>query len=138
MADALYLIAAFALTYLAFACFALVQPRHWQAATGTHDCALSGKRLLKIGGIVGLATGCGIALWHEGPAYGPLLWVTQLIVAAFATVVTLSLRPRFFTPLVILFTHASADGPPAWPATAIVPLKLAPGVTAHPKETNHA
>ncbi|ABE64447.1 hypothetical protein Nham_3722 [Nitrobacter hamburgensis X14] len=102
MDDALCLFAAFAVTYLAFASFALVQKRHWQAVTGTHDCALGGKELLKVGGIVCLAAGCAIVVWREGADYGPLLWVTQLIVAACGVVATLSLRPRLLKPLAII------------------------------------
>lgn len=110
MRDALYLFAALATTYLAFASFALTQKRHWQAVTDTHSCAPSGKMLLKIGGMVWLAAGLVIVLWREGADYGALLWVTQLIVAACGVVTTLSLRPRLLKPLAAVSAQASKMG----------------------------
>jgi len=106
MRDIVYLLAAFAMSYLAFASFALAQKRHWQAATGAHDGKLADKRVLKIGGIVWLAAGCAIVLWREGGDYGPLLWVTQLTVAAFGVVATLSLRPQLLKPFAAVLPRA--------------------------------
>jgi Protein of unknown function (DUF3325) len=110
MRDALFLAAAFAATCLAFASFALMQKRHWQAVTGTHDCALSGRRLLKSSGMICLAAGCAIVLWCEEADYGALLWVTQLTVAALCVVLTLSLRPQLLKPLAAVAARTSRMG----------------------------
>jgi hypothetical protein len=106
MRDALYLLAAFAATYLAFACFALTQPQHWRAVTAAAGCAPLGKVFLKIAGIAGLASGLAIALWREGPDYGALLWVTELTVAAASVVATLSFKPTLLKPLAALPARA--------------------------------
>lgn len=106
MRDAFYLLAAFAVTYLGFASFALVQKRHWQAVTGARDCSLSGQWLLRIGGTVCLAVGCVIVLWREGADYGALLWVTELTVTAFGVVATLALRPQLLKPLAVILVRA--------------------------------
>lgn len=107
MRDTLYLSAAFVMTYLAFAGFALAQKRHWQAVTGLHGEGLAGKRVLKACGIVCFAAGCAIVLWREGIDYGLLLWVTQLTAAASGVVATLALRPQFLRPLAAVAARAS-------------------------------
>ena len=106
MRDAFFLFVAFAVTYLAFACFALAQRQHWQAVTNAADCSRSGKRALKIFGGVGLAAALAIILWREGPNYGALLWVTQLPAAAFCVVATLSVKPRLLKPLAAMPARA--------------------------------
>jgi hypothetical protein len=106
MRDALFSFAAFAVTYIALACLALAQRRHWQAVRGAADCPRSGRRVLKIGGAAGLATGFAIIVWREGADYGALLWVTQLSAAAFCVVATLSLKPRLLKPLAAIPARA--------------------------------
>lgn len=106
MRDALYLFVAFAATYLAFACFALAQRRHWRAVMGATDCPRSGRRLLKITGVVGLAAGLAVVLWREGAHYGTLLWVTQLTAGASCVVATLSLRPQLLKLLAAIPARA--------------------------------
>lgn len=106
MRDALVLFAAFVATYLAFACFALAQRRHWRAVTGAADCSRSGRLMLKIAGIAGLAAGCAITFWREGAGYGALLWGTQLSAAALCVVATLSLRPRLLKLLAAIPARA--------------------------------
>lgn len=110
MADALCLFAAFALTYLAFASFALMQQRHWQVVTVWFGCAMCGRGRLQLNGVVCLVAGLAIVLWHEGPAYGFLLWVTQLSIAACGVVATLSLRPRLLRTFAMFFARALTDG----------------------------
>lgn len=94
MRDACFLLVAFVATWLAFACLALAQRRHWLAVTGAGDCSRLGRRMLKSTGVVSLVVGFTIILWREGSDYGALLWVTQLPVAALCVVATLSLRPQ--------------------------------------------
>jgi uncharacterized protein DUF3325 len=106
MRDAVLLFAAFALTYLAFACFALAQRRNWRAVTETADCSRSGRLMLKIAGIAALAAGCAIIFWREGAGYGALLWATQLTAAALCVVATLSLRPRLLRLLAAIPARA--------------------------------
>lgn len=138
MRDALYLFAAFALTCLAFASFALVQKRHWQAATGIQDCAIWGKRLLKASGIAFLAAGCAIVLWREDVDYGALLWVTQLTVAASSVVATLSLRPRLLKPLAVIPAHVSRMGVlPDQSRRRLSPIRTAKRAATQIEETNH-
>ena len=103
MRDAFFLFVAFAVTYLAFACFALAQRQHWQAVTNAADCSRSGKRALKIFGGVGLAAALAIILWRD---YGALLWVTQLPAAALCVVATLSVKPRLLKPLAAMPARA--------------------------------
>jgi hypothetical protein len=107
MRDTLYLSAAFVMTYLAFAGFALAQKRHWQAVTGTRGEGLASKRTLKTGGIVCFVVGCAIVLWRDGIDYGLLLWVTQLTAAAAGVVGTLALRPRCLRPLAAIAARTS-------------------------------
>jgi Protein of unknown function (DUF3325) len=106
MRDAFFLLVAFGVTYLAFACLALAQRQHWQAVTGATDCSLSGKRMLKTAGVAGLAAGLAVILWREGPDYGSLLWVTQLVPAAFCVVATLSMKPRLLKLLAAIPARA--------------------------------
>jgi len=106
MRDAFFLLVAFAATYLAFACLALAQRRHWQAVAGAADCSPSGKRMLKTAGVAGLAAGLAVILWREGPDYGSLLWVTQLAPAALCVVATLSMKPRLLKPLAAIPARA--------------------------------
>ena len=106
MRDAFLLLVAFVATWLAFACFALAQRRHWQAVTGAQDCSRSGRWILKSSGIVGLVASFTVILWREGADYGALLWVTQLPVAALCVVATLSLRPRLLRPIAAIPARA--------------------------------
>jgi hypothetical protein len=106
MRDALFLLVAFAATYLAFACFALAQRRHWQAVTGSAECSRACRRILKVAGVAGLAAGLAVILWREGLGYGVLLWTTQLTAAACCVVATLSLRPWLLKPLAAIPARA--------------------------------
>lgn len=105
MVDALLLLLIFVSSYLAFACFALAQWRHWHAAVGSERLPRQATRSLRAAGGVLLVLSCIVAVAHEGIDYGALLFCTLVSVAALSVALTLAWYPRALRPLVLLLPH---------------------------------
>lgn len=84
----------FAFAYAGFLLLALSQRQHWKAVVGT-IADRKPRRLRWTGGIL-LGLSLLTALYRDGPAFGAILWVVVLIIAASAAVATLT----WPTPLV--------------------------------------
>jgi Protein of unknown function (DUF3325) len=94
MVDAAALLGIVSTAYLAFACFALSQRRHWEAVTeGRAYPALVGRILRPLGAML-LALGLALAIMRDGLDYGAVLWVVVLSFAALSVALTLTWRPR--------------------------------------------
>ena len=78
----------FAFAYAGFLLLALSQRQHWKAVIGT-------SRTVSRGGCAGRAASCSAlslvtALYRDGFAFGAILWVVVLMIAAGAAVATLT------------------------------------------------
>lgn len=99
MADTLLLIVAAGAAYLGFALFALSQSRHWQQVAPSHVAQPPQKKALRLFGCMALAVSLSCTCWRDGPAFGPVLWLLLLSVAAPLLVFTLSWRPHWLRRL---------------------------------------
>lgn len=109
MAEALLLIAAAGAAYLGFALFALSQTRHWQHVTAGAPVQAPRKRALRIAGSLALAVSLACACRRDGPAFGALLWLLLLSVAAPLLVFTLSWRAQWLKALAERLAVAAAS-----------------------------
>lgn len=93
--DAAALMGIVSTAYLAFACFALSQRRHWEAVTEgrAYPALVVGRILRPLGGVL-LVLSLALALTRDGLDYGSMLWVVVLSIAALAVALTLTWRPR--------------------------------------------
>lgn len=101
MADALLLIAVFAVPYLGFACLALSQRRHWSRALHGAPPRSVVLALRTSGGAL-LVAALWIALVRDGASFGALLWATGISLAALAVAFTLAWNPAVLRPLAAL------------------------------------
>ncbi len=99
MADTLLLIIAAGAAYLGFALFALSQSRHWQQVAPSHVAQPPQKRALRLLGSLALALSLSCAWLRDGVAFGSVLWLPRLSVAAPMLVFTLSWRPHWLQRL---------------------------------------
>jgi len=97
-------------TFLGFALIALSQERHWSAVQdiGTPPPSRP-PRWGFAAGIGGLLVPLCAAVASQGPAFGALVWVMELSLAAMAVSLTLSWRPGALRPLaLVLRRHPAA------------------------------
>ena len=78
----------FAFAYAGFLLLALSQQEHWKAIFGR--IADRKPRWLRWAGGIPLGLSLLVALYRDGPAFGAILWVVVLIIAASAAVATLT------------------------------------------------
>ena len=99
MAGALAFLGLALALHLGFALLALSQVRHWRGVLPRVPQPGPSTILLRISGygLIGLAL--PIALWRDGPGFGPLLWACLMSVAACAVTITLSWRAHWLKPL---------------------------------------
>lgn len=94
------------LCLLGMACLCLAMPKHFEAASGRKPAAgqTAVLRLLGWGGLL-------LALWPAvraaGPSVGLALWAAALTPAAMFSLLLLSYRPRWLSPLLLLFSAIS-------------------------------
>lgn len=88
MLDTALLALLFALAYAGFLLLALSQHQHWQAVFGT----TMGHKPLRLRWMGGILLGLSLvtALYRDGPAFGAILWIVVLMIAAGAAVATLT------------------------------------------------
>ena len=89
----------FALAYAGFLLLALSQRQHWKAVVGT-IADRKPRRLRWTGGIL-LGLSLVTALYRDGPAFGAILWVVVLIIAASAAVATLTWQTPLLRRIVV-------------------------------------
>lgn len=99
MRDAALLALSFALAYAGFLLLALSQHRHWKAIVGT--AADRRPRLLRWTGAILLGLSLATALYRDGPAFGAMLGVAMLVVAAGAVVATLTWQAPLLRRIVV-------------------------------------
>lgn len=100
--EAVLIFAVLAVTYLGFALLALSQDRHWLHLCGERHCPPRIALGLRAAGYASLAMGLCLALLRDGAGFGSLVWVTTLTVSSFAIVCTLTWRPRWLRPIVLI------------------------------------
>ncbi len=98
--SAVLLVAAFAAGYGGFALLALSLPRHWHDLTGQPRLPPGRRLRQRVAGYAGLVLACGLAAWHDGPAFGSLLAILLLTACAAAVAFTMAWRPQWLGGLV--------------------------------------
>lgn len=83
--------------YIGFALFALSQPRHWHAVTGERSPSRARTLWQRAFGTGLLSGSLLLVLLAEGPAFGSLLWVLFIGIAAAGVALTLSWRARWLS-----------------------------------------
>jgi len=115
MAEAGMLLAAFALSFVAFAAIALGQRVHHGAILGRATRAAVPRalrvRVLTFGGAA-LAASLSLSLTAEGPSFGSILWLMLLAAASLAVTFTLTYRPRWLRATRWLFPSVRSGDPP--------------------------
>ena len=98
MAEAFLTAAAFAVSYFAFALLALAQEQHWSGVTRSLELpqpsAAALRRWRWLAG-TGLALGCALCLFGNGPSFGALLWLLLLGACAMAVAFTLAWKQQW-------------------------------------------
>lgn len=130
MLEALLLLFATVLAYAGFALLALSQLRHWNAvgcaartserqhgANGAPSAAATHRHRqgLRAAGYTVLVLTYLCTWLRDGPAFGSLLWVLLISLAAGGVAFTLSRRPRSLRWLLLQRRAASANAPGAQP-----------------------
>jgi hypothetical protein len=114
MAEAGMLLAAFALSFAAFAAIALGQRVHHGAILGNATRGALPRalrvRVLTFGGAA-LAASLSLSLTAEGPSFGSILWLMLLAAASLAVTFTLTYRPRWLRATSRLLPGARSSGP---------------------------
>lgn len=100
MAAYLSFVGLFLLLYGGFALLALSQDQH-RRAIGAQALGRWVRKGQRIAGYFLLVLALPLALWRDGPGFGPLLWGILLSVTACAVTFTLSWRPEWLAPLAV-------------------------------------
>jgi hypothetical protein len=95
----LSLLALIIVLQIGFASLALSQDRNWRRVVVAPLPAQAGRTALRTVGSTLLGLGLPLALWRDGPAFGSLMWVMLLSMAAATVTLILSWRPRWLEPL---------------------------------------
>lgn len=104
MVEALTMLGAAALSYLAFAWLALSQEVHRRAALeDAHASAPAAHvaRRWRWSAVCGLGCAYALCLWGHGAGFGTVLWVLLMGGGAMAVAFTLSWRPRWLRALAL-------------------------------------
>lgn len=101
MAEALLLLIAGGSAYSGFALFALSQSRHWQHVVAGSAAKPPQKQALRMIGGLALALALACSWLRDGPAFGSVLWLLLLSVAAPLLAFTLSWRPQWLKQLAL-------------------------------------
>lgn len=99
MVDAVLNFGALFAAYLGFATLALASSRPWHRFAGSRPRPHGARRLLVGASIAFWTVSLVVILFRDGPAFGVLLWLTQMSVAGFLVVVAVTWRPAFLVPV---------------------------------------
>ena len=94
MADALFLIAAFACALGGMASFALAIQVHWKQAGGQGPLSRAAARKLRVRGAIALALSLGSCLVADHVTMAALVWGMLNCLSAVLLALTLAYRPR--------------------------------------------
>ncbi len=95
MANLLLFVGLILALHAGFALMALSQDRHRRTLGVATPLSRRRALVLRIAGGTLIALGLLMALWRDGPGFGPLLWITLLSVAALAVTAIVTWRPRW-------------------------------------------
>jgi hypothetical protein len=100
MAEALFLVLAFAASISGMGLLALAMPPHWEQARAPEPYPAAKAQSLRTLGAFSLGVSLALCFVADHPSMAPLVWVMELAASALSIAFALAFRPRWLGWLV--------------------------------------